>query len=82
MHSMAIDPAVNVVFQRMKSQLAEYKEKLEQAQNDLSAWKFSPDRSGLKLLRLISNSSGTINCVTLSLTHLPPLTLAKTPGVM
>jgi len=51
LHSMAVDPAVNLVFQRMKSQLADYKEKLEQAQNDLSAWKFSPDSvTGKKLL--------------------------------
>ena len=28
----------------MKSELDETKEKLEQAQNDLSAWKFTPDR--------------------------------------
>jgi len=57
----------------MKSQLADYKEKLEQAQNDLSAWKFSPDRSGLnqKLHRLTSNSAVTSNLLTLSLTHLP-----------
>ncbi len=41
---MLIDPAVNLVFDRMKVQLADYKEKLEQAQSDLSAWKFTPDR--------------------------------------
>lgn len=41
---MLIDPAVNMVFSRMKSQLSDYKEKLEQAQTDLSAWKFTPDR--------------------------------------
>lgn len=41
---MLIDPAVNLVFSRMKSQLSDYKEKLEQAQTDLSAWKFTPDR--------------------------------------
>lgn len=28
----------------MKAQLADYKEKLDQAQSDLSAWKFTPDR--------------------------------------
>jgi len=41
---MLIDPAINLVFSRMKSQLSDYKEKLEQAQTDLSAWKFTPDR--------------------------------------
>ena len=44
LHRMLIDPAVNLVFKRMKSQLSDYKEKLEQAQSDLSAWKFTPDR--------------------------------------
>ena len=48
LQSKLIDPAVNLVFQRMKTELAESKEKLEQAQNDLSAWKFTPDRSGLR----------------------------------
>lgn len=47
MHSMLIDPAVNTVFEKMKAQLSDYKEKLDQAQNDLSAWKFTPDRSAL-----------------------------------
>lgn len=28
----------------MKTELGDTKEKLEQAQNDLSAWKFTPDR--------------------------------------
>lgn len=41
---MLVDPAVNLVFERMKRQLSDYKEKLEQAQSDLSAWKFTPDR--------------------------------------
>lgn len=44
LHRMLIDPAVNLVFERMKRQLSDYKEKLEQAQSDLSAWKFTPDR--------------------------------------
>ena len=44
LHRMLVDPAINLVFSRMKSQLSDYKEKLEQAQTDLSAWKFTPDR--------------------------------------
>ena len=44
LHSLMVDPAVNVMFSSMKRQLKEYKEKLEQAQNDLTAWKFTPDR--------------------------------------
>ena len=39
-----MDPAVNMVFQTMKAELKESREKLQQAQNDLSAWKFTPDR--------------------------------------
>ena len=44
LHSLMVDPAVNIMFSSMKRQLREYKEKLEQAQNDLTAWKFTPDR--------------------------------------
>lgn len=44
---MALDPAVNLVFQKMKSELHSTKEQLEQAQSDLSAWKFTPDRYSL-----------------------------------
>lgn len=44
LHQTLIDPAVNLVFERMKAQLSDYKEKLDQAQSDLSAWKFTPDR--------------------------------------
>lgn len=47
LHSMALDPAVNLVFQKMKSELQSTKEQLEQAQSDLSAWKFTPDRYNL-----------------------------------
>ena len=41
---MLLDPAVNLLFEKMKGELTETKEKLEQAQNDLNAWKFTPDR--------------------------------------
>lgn len=44
LHQTLIDPAVNLVFERMKSQLTDYKDKLDHAQSDLSAWKFTPDR--------------------------------------
>lgn len=51
LHRMLVDPAVNLVFERMKRQLSDYKEKLEQAQSDLSAWKFTPDSvTGKKLM--------------------------------
>ena len=42
--STLLDPSVNLLFEKMKTELGETKEKLEQAQNDLSAWKFTPDR--------------------------------------
>lgn len=42
---MLMDPAVNLMFLKMKSELKDVKEKLAQAQTDLSAWKFSTDRS-------------------------------------
>jgi len=42
--SMLLDPAVNIVFQRMSKELEEAQEKLKQTQNELSAWKFTPDR--------------------------------------
>ena len=44
LHRVLVDPSVNIMFQTMKKQLADYKQKLEQAQNHLSAWKFTPDR--------------------------------------
>jgi chromosome segregation ATPase len=44
LHSMSLDPAVNLLYQQLSTELKSSKEKLEQAQNDLSAWKFTPDR--------------------------------------
>ena len=44
LRTMLLDPAVNIMFQRMKKEMDASKEKLEQAQNDLAAWKFTPDR--------------------------------------
>ena len=51
LRSMMLDPAVNLMFERMKKEVESCKEKLEQAQNDLAAWKFTPDRcvSGIHL---------------------------------
>jgi len=54
LHSMLMDPAVNLMFLKMKSELKDVKEKLAQAQSDLSAWKFSTDRS--VLTKLVENS--------------------------
>jgi hypothetical protein len=37
-----VDPAINLFFLKMKGELEQTKDKLEQAQNELSAWKFTP----------------------------------------
>uniref|UniRef100_T2MD12 Pre-mRNA-splicing regulator WTAP n=1 Tax=Hydra vulgaris TaxID=6087 RepID=T2MD12_HYDVU len=51
LQSMLIDPAVNLLFEKMKTELTETKDRLEQAQNDLNAWKFTPDSvTGKKLM--------------------------------
>ena len=57
LRSMLLDPAVNLMFERMKKEVESCKEKLEQAQNDLAAWKFTPDRcvSFIVVLRSVSD---------------------------
>lgn len=44
LRTMLLDPAINAMFQRMAKEMDESKEKLKQTQNELSAWKFTPDR--------------------------------------
>lgn len=44
LRSMLLDPAVNLVFQRMSKEMDDSHEKLKQTQNELSAWKFTADR--------------------------------------
>lgn len=44
LRSLLLDPAVNLVFQRMAKDMEDCKEKLKQTQNELSAWKFTADR--------------------------------------
>ncbi|ESO87253.1 hypothetical protein LOTGIDRAFT_107020, partial [Lottia gigantea] len=44
LRTMLLDPAVNLIFQRITKEMEENKEKLKQTQNELSAWKFTPDR--------------------------------------
>ncbi|KAH3726142.1 pre-mRNA-splicing regulator WTAP-like [Dreissena polymorpha] len=49
--SMLLDPAVNIVFQRISKEMEEAQEKLKQTQNELSAWKFTPDsQTGKRLM--------------------------------
>ncbi|XP_067674076.1 pre-mRNA-splicing regulator WTAP-like [Haliotis asinina] len=51
LRSMLLDPALNLVFQRMAKEVDESKEKLKQTQNELSAWKFTPDsQTGKRLM--------------------------------
>ncbi|XP_059052603.1 pre-mRNA-splicing regulator female-lethal(2)D-like isoform X2 [Achroia grisella] len=46
-----LDPAVNVLILRLKQELISTKAKLEETQNELSAWKFTPDsNTGKKLM--------------------------------
>jgi hypothetical protein len=48
---MLLDPSVNVLFQKMQTEMGQLKSKLEQAQDDLSAWKFTPDSvTGKKMM--------------------------------
>lgn len=44
LRSTLLDPAINIVFQRMGKEMDDAQEKLKQTQNELSAWKFTPDR--------------------------------------
>lgn len=39
-----LDPIVNTMFQKIKHELRVYREKLDQSQQDMNAWKFTPDR--------------------------------------
>lgn len=50
LRSTLLDPAVNLMFERMKKELDLMKAKLEETQNDLSAWKFTPDSNTGKRL--------------------------------
>jgi hypothetical protein len=51
LHSVLLDPAVNLIFQKMKEELKTVKEQLETAQGDLSGWKFTSDSvAGKKLM--------------------------------
>ncbi|MBZ3889831.1 Pre-mRNA-splicing regulator WTAP [Sciurus carolinensis] len=50
MRSTMVDPGINLFFLKMKSELEHTKDKLEQVQNELSAWKFKPDSQTSKKL--------------------------------
>lgn len=42
--STLLDPAVNIIVQKLKTELSNTKASLEETQNELNAWKFTPDR--------------------------------------
>lgn len=56
-----IDPALNLMFEKMKSEVDSAKTKVEEMQNELSAWKFTPDSTtGKRLMakcRLLHNEN-------------------------
>lgn len=56
-----IDPALNLMFEKMKCEVESAKTKVEEMQNELSAWKFTPDSTtGKRLMakcRLLHNEN-------------------------
>ncbi|XP_076445389.1 pre-mRNA-splicing regulator WTAP-like [Babylonia areolata] len=51
LRSLLLDPAVNLVFQRMAKEMDDCKEKLKQTQNERNAWKFTADsQMGMRLM--------------------------------
>ena len=67
LRDILLDPAINLMFQRMKKEMDVCKDKLEQAQNDLAAWKFTADGYGLgeDVKRNIQRFIGSLNCMLL-----------------
>lgn len=45
-----VDPAINLIFMKLKQELNATKAKLEDTQNELTAWKFTPDSNTGKRL--------------------------------
>lgn len=45
-----MDPAINILFKKFKMELQSTRAKLEETQNELSAWKFTPDSNTGKRL--------------------------------
>jgi pre-mRNA-splicing regulator WTAP len=48
--SNLVDPAINLIFMKLKAELKATKAKLEDTQNELTAWKFTPDSNTGKRL--------------------------------
>lgn len=50
LRSALLDPAVNLLLQKLRTELATARAQLEETQNELSAWKFTPDSNTGKRL--------------------------------
>uniref|UniRef100_A0A8C4N3C4 Pre-mRNA-splicing regulator WTAP n=1 Tax=Eptatretus burgeri TaxID=7764 RepID=A0A8C4N3C4_EPTBU len=51
LRSCLVEPAVNILFTRMRSEMELTRERLQQAHDELNAWKFTPDsQTGKKLM--------------------------------
>lgn len=50
LRSALLDPAVNLLLHRLRQEVSTLKTKLEETQNELSAWKFTPDSNTGKRL--------------------------------
>lgn len=50
LRSVLLDPAINLLFEKLKKELQATKAKLEDTQQELSAWKFTPDSNTGKRL--------------------------------
>lgn len=50
LRSAFLDPAVNLLLQKLRTELASARAQLEETQNELSAWKFTPDSNTGKRL--------------------------------
>lgn len=44
LRSAVLDPAVNLLLLKLRQELAAARTRVEETQNELSAWKFTPDR--------------------------------------
>lgn len=61
LESTLVDPALNLMFEKMRSEIETSRIKVEEMQNELSAWKFTPDSTtGKRLMakcRLLHNEN-------------------------
>ena len=61
LESTLIDPALNIMFEKMRSEMEAAKVKADEMQNELNAWKFTPDsNTGKRLMakcRLLHNEN-------------------------